>query len=337
MMSIAHPLALWALHHDAQVEVVVFFAVGYALDHLALMSSTGEDAPALYRNGMPWASYTDPFRGPTVEHPTECRTAYTASDLDRLRLLPGLVARSLSASGETCLQGTWSPEGETRVHASDLMRPPVEALAVVALDAGAVEVTAFTGIVEIVPSTAVSKQVLAIGFGHQAGVQALSVMLPDASIYADAAPYHSDPIKPRAWHLLVVNVPLASAVEIAACLGSGGSEHQPTVREFGEVRARSLRKLDARIDHLGGLLGRLALHAHAGCKLVVLADPQLAGAVQGQLTDRGYRRSELAVGTRKLPALYTASEVHPEGAPPRLGRRGLPAPTGRVVTAWVCP
>lgn len=332
MMARAYPLALWGLTRDPAEEVVVAFAVEYVLDQLALMSSTGDDAPSLFRNGMPCV----PNPAPGASTLAQCRTAYTAEDLDRLRHLPGVVAQGLAGPDETCLAGTWFPEIETAVHTSDMIRPPVEALAVVALDAGAVEVSTFTAIVEIGASTVVGKQVLAIGLGHQAGAQALSVMLPDADIYTDAGPYHGNPVEPRAWDLLVVNIPLASTIEVAACLGSGGSEEQPSVREFGEVRSRSRRALDARVDHIPGLLARVGRHAHAGCRLTVLADPQLARVVQDALTAKGYTRSELAAGDRRLPAVYSGGEVHPEGLR-RPGRRGLPAPTGRVLSAWVCP
>ena len=303
-------LARWALRRDPSTRVAAGFAVETALDLVAQKSLRGDDAAASYRNGMPSA---------------RCSTAYSGSDLSRLRALPSALADVRTA----VMQARWRPEHETAGHLYDPVRPLAEALAAAALH---IEQTDGALAMDAAETCRTARRVLGVGLGLTAGPQALSAMLPDATVFCDAAPFHSAPLDGAAWSAAVLNVPRASAYLLAEQLGAGGSDSEVSLRVFGETRSRARRNLDPRIDHVPGIAARLVGRVSGKTTVVVLCDPEVQLAVEAALGEAGLCRRELCLAEHRVSALYVGSGLKDEGQ--RRRARGLPRPTARIVTAW---
>ena len=206
----------------------------------------------------------------------------------------------------------WSPGRSSPVVDCDPMRPPVEAMALIAA---------------VVPASAANVVCAATGYSFAA--QALSAHLPHSLVHADPTPYETSAGSPAAsFDLTVLGFPSFHQYLVAwALLGRGGDA--PVTCHLGRqaILHGTGRRADE-VHHLPELLHRARVHRSPGKLLALVGDPEPHHAAVVQLlrgADIEPTVGGLETERRGIWVDYVA---------PQPSRYGVPRPTGKVVSFW---
>lgn len=243
---------------------------------------------------------------------------FDTHDLDSLRRTRRDIAEAIGA-GRDVIPSTWCPSSSQLVWHADAVRPPAEALALAA--------------VLLRESGAEPENVLAVDLGHDGASQALSAMVPLATIHTAGTTYGPRRAPDRThFDAVVVNFPSEATRRWATLVGD-----PDLVRNA--PRLRTLRDGGHRVDPREGVEEVLALGIPALTKghrvaLVVLGDStpdrhhKAVALVRERLVGRGFEL-EPHPTTAKRPTYVQAPTRRAAWTP-----SGARPVTGRVVSAW---
>ncbi len=237
-------------------------------------------------------------------------------DLARIRrLIPDVASVRASAR----LPATWSPQHNHTIYTCDVIRLPVEALALVKQ----VVMDTTSAVTRDYSLARKNPAALCIGAGWGGTAQALSALLPLHWVYHQPWPYHDAALPPLPWEVVVLNVP---------------SKHHWSVAEMmrnpGEVPHRTRQRVLRGHDGPGGqhvkVLVEAALDQVApDTLLVLLADQKTYQQAVGLLrtSPKVLPTTDLGMDTQARP-VWIGYDKQP-WAP-----HGLPRPSGRLLTFW---
>ena len=249
----------------------------------------------------------------------------TDSDLESLQN----ILISLDKVRDTYnLEATWQSLEPNITLIADAMRPPMDALALVAtlikenIEDGVKplhKILALQGEYRNIPP------ILCIGMGFFAGAQALSVWLPYYRIYSNPYPYQEKDILQWGWEAIILNIPSFHAWQVASLTWKG------------DDYSFSKRKAILRGDHCSktptahvGKLVKLALENQApGKPLVILGDPQPY-----------HEAVKILKGKNVIePLMLKHMDTSKRGIWVGYGKRpwaphNMPSPTGKVISFW---
>ena len=180
---------------------------------------------------------------------------FGSADLARLEGISSLLP---AIPGDHVVDAVWTPTKADNLHYGDPVRPPVEALRLVADFALKEYGQEHRG-------TAVT-----VELGHSAGALALSVFLPRWIIQSTGTDALYGPwpsIKAKSPTLVVVNIPSDAARAAAAVMSQGEVDLEQTLRGLDQPR-----RVDGIIDQLPRVEDLARPHVHPGSLLVVIGD-----------------------------------------------------------------
>lgn len=294
------------------------FGVERALDQGIQGLPFNHWVPDCFLDGVAYRSCFDWLRNTAVWEPLDWSSLSQAA-LSSVRKVKVSLA---DVAATQILRATWRPDDLTSVATCDPLRPPVEALALVAnvIAPGAQG----SAVCECEPQRFPS--VLGIGLGFAVAAQCLSVLLPAHRVYHLPVPFERGVKTPRGpWQAVFVNIPNARAWAVADLLSQR--------RDTGYIERRQvLRGGDTKgDDYIIELLQLVIKHCAQGSLLAVMGDPKPYHIALLALVERGFivpvPFAELDTGKRGVWVDYAAGEV--PWAPHR-----IPRPTGKVVSFW---
>jgi len=339
--------ARWASTHEDNQQVCARFAVDIALHKAKRTLPFYERPPGTWIYGEPAVTYFDalkntwvlPCREPLSLAPddddassnlTEQRdpedlpeepdaTIQVPLSHKDLAAIRALTAWSVAQEGAFAVSASWAPEHIRAVYSCDVVRPPMEALALVrdAVQGLACGQAAF--------NLSETPAVLFVGGGWGGAAQALSALLRRHQVFHIPSPYHDlAATPPIRWELVVLNVPSLlhwRAAEVAA---------QPK-----EIPSRKDRASIARAkgkeggEHVKMLVDTALAVTEPECLVVLMADVLTYRQAVGHLKSRGTVVPVPAHGhdTSRLP-LWVGYDRQPWTP------HTLPRPTGRCVSFW---
>lgn len=304
-------LAAYQIDHNVAVAAQVGLERAHGLTDAR--EALGRPRPRLWRKGRPLQGpYTLGF-GPPEERE---RFHYPTPFKSPVKETIAGLARGVEI-GDIIEPILFSMEGASRAYHADSMRPPLEAVALAA------KIVHF------------ATRIVAIEFGHSAGGQALSLMLPTTEVWTPTNVFPEGRDLPeKVIDGLVVNIPnpLSIAfVEILTC-----QEDAPPRASYDLVfrHARHLarKKAESYQGAIGTFVGIALAQLVPGSVLVVMGDDRSGSTHSLNLSLHKLKYLEpLVVDSRDLVArpVWVPVPERPLWSP--ITR--LP-PTGRVVSAW---
>ena len=302
-----------AAGHDPNPHVQAAFGVERALAREARKLPFDEAPPAVLVRGTPPASVLRQDPDDLASQGEVWTSALTVSDLASL----AAVHPNWTAAVSGTVPARWSPMHPRSAWTGDVVRPPAEALALVADVVRGHAPPPRLGL-----CTAGAPAILLVGCGYVGAAQALSMMLPLHHVHHDAAPFGHQPAAARRWSAVVVNVPAAHDWQVATMLSDPS--------RFSVVERRAILQGNRRhrgVEHVGQLVDAAHRHLRKGCLVAVLADWSANAAVVADLSVVLVPEIVAGIDTSMTP-LWVGYEQAP-WAP-----HGLPSPSGRLVSFW---
>lgn len=280
--------------------------------------------PDCFVRGVPYVTFVDGTTRESVFRPDIAWQGMSREDLASLgRLDLDLDKVTTSGSMPAC----WRPQHPRTVEIADPMRPPMEAMALVATALLHDPILQRPRPMQLTTGPASLASVMCIGLGFAAAAQALSSMLLTCQVLHRPVPYVAEakhpPLTPEA---VVLGLPSAHAYQVASLLG--GDDVESYLRRH-EIRCGKQARLDP-ISHVKTLLRLAYDYRFSGRVLVVLGEPDLHHGVVRGLVEKGL------VVPATLGGLDTSKQaiwIGYQGQAPWAPHR-LPRPTGKVVSFW---
>jgi len=274
--------------------------------------------PSAFIDGEGFADNFDPALRCRELRPAPEGPGLHPEDLKSLRNLRPRVR-------EGCVTANWAPSHPVRVWDADPVRPPAEALALVAKQINGrvgYDEEEFLGIHEIKAPT-----IMCIGLGFSAAVQALSAMAPNALVRHIPVPYlflnqgEMNRLARMNWDVVILNVPTLHAWQVGALLGGAPGMSFLQRRTIMEGR---LAKNDP-IAHVNALVDLTEKFRRPGTSLAVLGDPAPFHEAMRIMGDTTESLPDDMFGTDKRAVWIDWTER--PWAP-----HNIPKPTGKIVT-----
>ena len=305
--------ARWALTKDPCPKVAAAYGLERALHENGSWLPDGAGADC-YVGGDAYTVMGDPL--------LNARRFIRCEDrLDPIKQPDRADLRKRTAPWEEAATGGitagWAPKVRATLFDCDAMRPPVEALALVA--------DAFrAGPVPIRMKPDKLPPLLCIGLGWGAGAAALSIQMSAHRVFHLPVPFDAPRVAPLKWQAVVVNVPDWKSWRVMEMLG------HPTDFTVSQ-RLKILREHHdpTRADHVPAILDLVRQHVRPGVPVAVLTACGVHQRVKAALTgDLGLQGQVVAgIDTDKRP-IWVGYERRP-WAPHQ-----VPSPTGRLVSFW---